>query len=526
MLIAETWKDFKSYLRENIGYVCTAAIVVLAVYGIRAFRSSFCIDSEIMISQPDYMKSIWLGSNRFGMYTINEIFGLSRLSPYLSGFLMMVTMWITAVFLSYACRSWSDKDKESRMFTLLFPLLAVTSPLFAEQYLFILQAFEISMGLLLTVIAVYCADRAIKALWRRGASGGGYAACIFLLIGIISAVAAFGIYQTFVPLYIALVLISFILRYLNAGIRHPFKYCFCHAAVFTVSLVLYVCAILFIRHVTHSESAYISGMFRWRTDGIAAGLQAIKTVIKQCILGQGPFFQKWFLPAAGLFGLQGLIAAWKRKQGLADYMLFLVSMGMLLLTPFALVILTGGIQAARTELVYPFAAAFVLTHLTVLPKKAPKLISATMCAICLICLTRQGNTTVQMFQTAYEAYRNDVITASQMYPKIVEAADGEELSECRVTFIGSKRTSLQGPAVFGEISGRSLFDAEPSSRNGATNRLGPFFGILGMNMGILQDTEVDKYEEVRQLMQDAPSWPKDGSIRRLDESIIAVKLSD
>ena len=113
-----------------------------------------------------------------------------------------------------------------------------------------------------------------------------------------------------------------------------------------------------------------------------------------------------------------------------------------------------------------------------------------------------------------------------MYPKIVEAADGEELSECRVTFIGSKRTSLQGPAVFGEISGRSLFDAEPSSRNGATNRLGPFFGILGMNMGILQDTEVDKYEEVRQLMQDAPSWPKEGSIRRLDESIIAVKLSD
>ena len=163
MLIAETWKDFKSYLRENIGYVCTAAIVVLAVYGIRAFRSSFCIDSEIMISQPDYMKSIWLGSNRFGMYTINEIFGLSRLSPYLSGFLMMVTMWATAVFLSYACRSWSGKDKESRMFTLLFPLLAVTSPLFAEQYLFILQAFEISMGLLLTVIAVYCADRAIKA---------------------------------------------------------------------------------------------------------------------------------------------------------------------------------------------------------------------------------------------------------------------------------------------------------------------------------------------------------------------------
>lgn len=164
MLIRERWKDFRSYLRENIGYICIAAIVVLAVYGIRAFRSSFCIDSEIMISQPDYMKSIWLGSNRFGMYTISEIFGLGRLSPYLSGFLMMITMWITAVVLSFASQSWGGKAKDSRMFTLLFPLLAVTSPLFAEQYLFILQAFEISMGLLLTVIAVYCVDIAIRAV--------------------------------------------------------------------------------------------------------------------------------------------------------------------------------------------------------------------------------------------------------------------------------------------------------------------------------------------------------------------------
>lgn len=171
MLITEEWKAFRSYLRENIGYICIAAIVVMAVYGIRAFRSSFCIDSEIMISQPDYMKNIWLGSNRFGMYTISEIFGLGRLSPYLSGFLMMTTMWITAVVLSFICRSWSGKDKGSRMFEQLFPLLVITSPLFAEQYLFVLQAFEISVGLFLTVIAVYCVDRVIRAVEGDGAFG-------------------------------------------------------------------------------------------------------------------------------------------------------------------------------------------------------------------------------------------------------------------------------------------------------------------------------------------------------------------
>ena len=164
LTIEEEWKDFRSYLRDNIAYIFTVAIVVMAVYGIRAFRDGFCIDSEIMISQPDYMKNIWLGSNRFGMYAINEIFGLQRLSPYLSGFLMMLTLWMAAVLLSYTCWIWSGKTKKYRSFTRLFPLLAVTSPLFAEQYLFILQAFEISMGLLLVIVSVYCTDRVVRML--------------------------------------------------------------------------------------------------------------------------------------------------------------------------------------------------------------------------------------------------------------------------------------------------------------------------------------------------------------------------
>ena len=350
--------------------------------------------------------------------------------------------------------------------------------------------------------------------------------CTFLFAGLISAVTAFGTYQTFVPLYIALVLISFILGYLNNLLKYPVKCCLSHAVIFILILALYVCTSYIVRYITHSESAYIAGMFRWKTDGIAAGWLAIKTVMKQCALGQGPFFQVWFAPAAGLFVLQSMIIAWRSKQGVIDHLLFLAGLAAFLLTPFALVILTGGIQAARTELVYPFVAAFTLTHLCALPIKTPKLIKAAMCAVCLFCLTRQGNITIQMFQTAYEAYRNDVIIASQMYPELVEAAGDEELQECQVTFIGSRRTSLHGPAVFGELCGRSLFDAEPSSRNGATNRLVPFFGILGMNMRILPDTEADKYEEVKTLMQDAPSWPKKGSIRKVDDSLIAVKLSD
>lgn len=87
-------KDYHSLFR----LLC---LIVLMAYGIRIVHDNFFLDSELMFQFPDYARQVWIESGRFGLVLTGRLLSLSRLIPYLSGFLMALFTWCSGILLSF-----------------------------------------------------------------------------------------------------------------------------------------------------------------------------------------------------------------------------------------------------------------------------------------------------------------------------------------------------------------------------------------------------------------------------------------
>ena len=494
------------------------------VYGGRLVYDNFFIDSEIMIIRPEYMRYVWMGSNRFGLVLTSRLFGLTRLSPWMSNILMLVAMWCTMLLLAFSSYVWTGRSSRYRFFIRIFPVLFITAPIFTEQYLFVLQSFEISVGILTAVIAACFSDgfSCKKLTW------GAFAGVFFL-------VWALGSYQVLAPFYISLVLLAFLLRYINGGAGQALSYGLRQAGYFALGMVAYGMIVILCRRISGTDSTYISDLVRWRIDGTEAGINAIKTTMWNVLTGTNVFYRKYYGPAMVLCVCQCLGYGWMKKTNIRNYAWFLLGGFLFLLSPFYMNILTGAVQPLRAQLVYPLVASVFLAHLTVLPELGilgndrkcwnfQPYVSRLLVLVCAFCAMRQGADTIQLFQTAREAYRNDVLAANRMYPEICRIADRPDMEQCVVVFTGGMDSGLQGPAVLGELAGRSFFDAEAHTAGGVSARAGCLFQILGMDLQV-QPENLEQYHQAIQFMKDAPDWPAQGSIRKMGD-VVVVRLSE
>ena len=539
------WRDFLETYR---GLRWCLGIAIVLVFGLRVIHGNIFLDSEITVLRPEFMHHVWLGSNRFGMVFTSRLFGMNRLVPYLSNALMALTMWALGLFLSFCVYSWSGHSRRYHFFLYVFPLLFVTAPVWAAQYLFVLQSFEISFGILLCAAAVFCTDRFI----RNGRAG-----LLWLAPGLVFMIWSFGTYQVMFSFYICLVLISFMTGYLTGEKMGALECGLKHAAVFLAGCAGYGVLVAITRMAAGTDSSYVSEMVHWNTDGISMCLIYIREEIRRVMAGEGVFYQWFYLPAMCLFVIQAMRQGWKKRKGGMDYFWFLLGGGLLLWSPFFLTVIAGFLQPVRSQLVYPLTAALFLSHLTVLPadenvregekdcnapencnvpencsvtggrtgRSRARLVSAVMTAVCVLCAMRQGVTTVQLFETSWEAYRNDVLTANRIYADLCRTADRSDMSDCLVIFTGGRDAGLAGPAVRGELTGLSFFEAEAGTPVGVTGRVGSLFLTLGLKVQVMTAEQTDLYRQAIEYMKDAPDWPAQGSIRMMGD-VAVVRLSE
>lgn len=511
----EDWKRFWSEFHSLAWWLC---IVILLVYGGRIIHDDFFLDSEIMILRPDFMRYVWMGSNRFGLVTTSRIFGMQRLSPWMSNMLMACMMWCSGMALAFCANSWTERNPNYRKFVYLYPILFVTAPVFVEQYIFVLQSFEISFSILITILAVFCSDRCSRSdstIW-------------YAVPGLVVLVWALGSYQAMAPLYICFVLTAFLLRYLNGEAKTALRYGIRQLVFFITGCVLYVAAVFVTRRISGTDSSYVSDMIRWKIDGLIPGLTAISVSVRNVILGTSVFYRKYYFPAMLISTVLALCYGWKKKTGIGNFLCYLLGGGLLLISPFYMNILTGAVQPVRAQMVYPATAALFLAFLTVVPEKLFKNVrislASFMAVVCIFCGVRQGGDMIQLFQTTWEVYRNDVMTANRMYQDICRITDGKNMSNCIVVFTGGRSAGVKGPALYGELAGKSMFEAEAHTAVGVSARAGCLFSILGMDMQVTPDN-IELYHQAIEFMKEAPDWPEEGSIRRMDD-VIVVRLSE
>lgn len=513
--------DFNQFKEEYPWLNRWLIFFVLLAYGVRMIHDNIFLDSEIAVLRPDSMHQLWIGSNRFGLAFTSRLFGMSRLIPYVSCFLGVIMLWASAVLLSFSAYEWCGKSRRYKFFLYLFPALFITSPVFTEQYLFVLQAFEVSFAIFLCILAVFCTGKAVyekEYLW--------------LFLDIPLMVWSFSSYQSMVLLYICLTLLSFLLVYMNQGIEHALTQGLAHIAVFFSGLALYGILSVFIKSVLSIDSSYITSLIYWNTADWRTCLTWILMDIRNILLAENSaIYSRLYFPTMCLFALQAMWYGWKKKKNGLNYFWFLTAGGLFLLSPFFLTFLLGHMQEARSQLVYPVTAACFLSHLTVLLPDRPNsgkwraCLTGLFAGTGLFALCGNSITTAQLFQSAWEAYRNDVLTANRIYQDICLAADRPDMSQCLVIFTGGRDAGLAGPAVMGSLSGQSFFGAEAHTAVGVSGRVSSMFLILGMDVQVMSSEQVDLYQQAIEFMQNAPDWPARGSVRKMGD-IIVVRLSE
>lgn len=562
----EEWKElkteWKAFRTEYKNLFWILAVCVFLLYGIRVIHDNIYLDSEIMIQRTADMLRLWVGSGRYGLVLTNRLFGLTqRLVPFLDGALMAIGMWCTGIMLAFGVYGWCGRRREYGLFLYLFPILFVACPVFAEQFLFILQAAGISFGIFFCVLSVCFVNRWMYAegsVW-------------WLAPGLGFMVWAFGTYQAMMPLYLSLVLLSYLIVYMNGRGENAFFYGLRHAAVFFAGCVLYLILAAVTRKWVGIDSTYVEGQFHWSLDDWRGCFAAMKPGITMVLKAKALFFRKWYTLTMVLFSLQAMYLGWKKKTGGFNYACFLFGLALFLLSPFFLMLISGGVLPIRTQLVYEVPSAMFLAHLTVWPEREEKaenavqtawqsgngvdlphqegigaelpglsgnttqqvrragrqFLSLAMAAVCAFSAVRSGHSTVQLFQASWEVYRNDVLLANRLYGDICRAAGDRDMADCLVLFVGKHEQRLSGNAALGELVGASLFSVEAHTPLGISDRIATFFQILGMELKgpAPVPEQLAFYEKAVAYMEDAPDWPAEGSIRQLEDAVV-VRLSE
>lgn len=516
---SEAEKDWKAFWKDYRAIGWCLAVVVFLVYGLRLMHDNIFLDSEIMMLRPEEMEQQWLSNGRFGLVFTRRLFGMGRMIPYLEAALMMAAMWVAGILLSFCAYEWCGKNRRYGRFLYLFPVMFLVCPVFAEHYLFLLQAFEVALGMVLCIVAAGCVGRLVyedESIW-------------WLVPGLVCMVWAFGSYQVMMAFYICLVLCSFLLSYMNGKSERAFQYGCKHVLVFLGGAVLYALVSAVCKRVSGIDTDYVSGQFRWGVDDWRNCLAGIWAGVVPVLKGQNVFFGKFYFPVMCLFGVQALIYGWRKKQGGVNYCWFVLGLVLMILSPFFLMLVSGGVMPLRTQLVYPVTSAFFLAHLTVCPEESERkgwtrAAVTVMTVVCGLQAMKSGQSAVQLFQTSWEAYRNDVLTSNRIYEDVCDVVEGD-IRDYKVIFVGGRDAGLAGPMMRGELLGLSLYEAEAHTAVGVTGRVISLFQILGLETGGIESGFDEYYARAKEAVAAAPVWPETGSIVIVDD-VAAVKLSE
>lgn len=536
--------DCREFVRENRWVPWVAVLSVLLSYGLCLSGFRIGIDSEALINDSTKQLNSWYTIGRFSLVFTKNLLGMRQFNPMTENLLMMIFMVLYGIFASFLFWRFSGKSRELKAFYIVFPALFLTHPCFVHQYLFTLQAFEVALGLLCCLGAVYCISR-----WAFEGER-------WLLIpGILLMVWGFGSYQALIPLYMAAALSVYLIYYefhrergTTPGAEKKersfyWRAALCHASAFLIAFLLYelaVKAVVIWQKGFGFAGEYLEEQILWESNPIWVCIGHIKHYMREILLGESLFYPKTFLFFAVIFAVH-LLYRWIKDRR-RDYLLYAAAAFLLVLSPFYLAVYQGSGVLMRTQMALPFTAAFfgaaavsylrnVIADLGVKYGKTGKsgasagiafrFLAGIVTAFCLLFAVYQGDVTSKAVLSAYMTYENDKLTAGQLVTRLQE--QGAVFPGQKVAMIGQHRPYMpEGAGIREEVVGYSFFEWDYKSPIGVTRRGTGLLTALGFPCEPVSREEYVLAEACSAAM---PSWPAEGSVQIIG-GIAVIKFSD
>ena len=504
-------KTIRIFWRENRFLLFGIFLFLLAFYGGRIFHANVSMDSEFMINHPGSYYN-WMSLGRFGQCFSKWLLGMGWYNPYFQNLVFLAALWLFAAVTCALIDRFGVIRRKGFLF--VFAAIALTHPVLAEQSYFIMQRAEIGMGYLYTGASLYTSFAWLKDKKRY--------------MGILAAgtaVLAFATYQAFVPMYMAGALGAYLLYCcrMDSG-KECLKQAGRLAALFFASLAAY----LLLQRLLCGESGYLGSMVAWTTLPFKTCVKQILTHLWKIVSGKDVYYSPF---QGALMALGVLLAVClffdKRQDGWKRALSGLTALA-LTFSPLFLTVLLGGEPMRRAELSLPLSLAFLMlagvSFLSELPKKARGfgiLAAGAGLLVSGMLLWAQMQTSQRLFYTDDMRQKSDERLAGQIGREI----EALGLTEPVVVVVGNRPAGLNASCLVGGSIGLSFFDIfyahEPYYYH-STVRILDFMRTQGFVYTMPDEEQV---LTARQACQDMPSWPQEGSVRLLGETVV-VKLSE
>lgn len=514
----ELVSDFYKKTYRSKGLFCVISFLIIA-YGIQVFYYGISIDTEAIMYNSDALLLSWLGLGRFSLVFLKKILGLTPFNPYLASILMLFTNIVTIYLLGMCLYKFSSSKKENykAVIALLSATVFITCPIFAEQFNFLLQSFEVAFTMLTTVLSVYYLSNwilfkgkknVILALLCSSFSFGGYQANIFMFITLVLGI------------YVFLIVFKRITKPFICGIQYFLFFLFSYGIYTIINKIV---QLIFVNNsILSNRQSYLGSQILWGNVSLKECIRNIKNYVGSIIFESTHYFGWLYLIAVIIVCLVVVIIL-KKQYNIGCKIWGVIGSLLLLASPFFLSILLGNKQDIRAQFSFPMLiACCIFFGATIFGKK--KFVRAICVFILTILCFFQTIQMANIFMLEYLKYQEDVGLASQITEKIdqLEPEDGNE--PVPVMFVGAHSSQLMTnlSKYKWETIGYSFFEWDSWTEMGSNNRILGFLATLGKNYKIPTTEEARR---ARVLSENLPSWPNKNSVQKLD-NIIIVKLSN
>ncbi len=511
----------KEYFEKYRSRIILMGLFVFLIHGSKLHSGIIGIDTEDIIHIQGDFYGGWLNTGRQGLYALKWLMNSLCFQPYMAGLFTLVfaVLAVSAFFLLWdniigKCTSiWA---------WMAGGLLLIAHPVITEQFYFTLQSVEICIGLLMSVVALYCIGRYKDTMKLR-----------WLVISTCLLVFTFSLYQAFVVIFIfGTVSIMFLngIRQLQSKteltVKKILKDITPYVGVFLVAFLINT----IVTKLFFSASDYLGGQILWGKFDIMDNFRAIVGHVVKVLTGYETVHYHFSFGLLCIFTvcLAMIIGVsfWKvkKKKGTIAVLFFYVIA--LFATPFLMTLVCGGAPAIRSQLVLPlitgFLAYFVISVLEEQKGKAGKVALVGAGVICVLGIWGETSTTMTLYYTDEMRYEQDEALGRELITAIDRVVGEQDLP---VAVIGQRPFQGNHACTTGEIIGKSFFDhdveVEPQYY-WSTRRILGFLHILGADYA---QADRGRFAEILGFSVNMPVWPAEDSIQVYD-GMVVVKLSN
>ena len=502
-------KSFLTYLNKSHKTIIIVAIFLLLTYWARLISDSFSIDTELYIQEYTHSFDWWLNLERWGLVILNKILKIGPLIIPHANFLTLLFIFIYSILYCYLFYlTIGNKYKEKYLkYQFIFPIIFITSPIFAEQYNFINQNASVSLAVCLVATSLIL-------LFNSDNCNNNKNKFLLIVASITLSTIAFGTYQSIIPLYILSVIACYILKCISDE-DSSWKYLIERVIIFGISAILY----LLISKLLSDGNTYLNS--GWQDSGLIC-FRNIYYVIVSVLKCETVFYNISYLIAIAMIIIVNIYLFFKKKNNAG---IIISSVG-LLLSPFFIMIITGVDQLKRTQFNYSFAVGFIFLvfALVLSNKKSYKLLSIFIIVLSLTVAYNQSVITSKLFYSDNVRYQNDVLYANKIQ-NIIELKEWYDSSKkYKLIFVGKNEAKAVNNYLKGEVIGKSFFEFDYEYSYGVTQRANALFETLGYYYDKPTQNEFD-YAKKYVVDNNIESMPSRDSIINIDDMII-IRLSE